>query len=300
MGGASDAVDDAVVSIETTPDAAISELCTGVVVAPRVVLTAGHCAAHQDAATLVVGVGFIANRPTRTVAVASTRVLPSFTGDSAIDGPAGRDLGVILLAEDVGVAPVAIAPAPSVGSVAQLVGFGQSSVTNLDTRGTRRSGAVNIAGVCSTLLEFGDATVNACHGDSGGPLLVDGRLVGIVSWGRTFACDPPSYAVRVDAYSDWIDAIIAGSPDAGCASCDKDASDCTSITTDAGIDASHDAASEASADASPSPAASDASGCALSAHRSNESTFLSALLIVAALLARRTRPPLVSRGKEPV
>lgn len=43
IGGVADTVHDAVVSIATVADAAAPELCTGVVVAPRVVLTAGHC-----------------------------------------------------------------------------------------------------------------------------------------------------------------------------------------------------------------------------------------------------------------
>ncbi|CAL1683671.1 unnamed protein product [Lasius platythorax] len=45
----------------------------------------------------------------------------------------------------------------------------------------------------------------SCHGDSGGPLTVDGKLVGLVSWARGCASTAyPTVYTRVVSYLDWI------------------------------------------------------------------------------------------------
>ncbi|XP_049804032.1 mite allergen Der f 3-like [Schistocerca nitens] len=52
---------------------------------------------------------------------------------------------------------------------------------------------------------FDDKTYGPCHGDSGGPLLYEGKIVGIASWG--YACGEPPYPsvyTRVSSYVDWI------------------------------------------------------------------------------------------------
>ena len=53
------------------------------------------------------------------------------------------------------------------------------------------------------------AEARACHRDSGGPLVVQGRdgawsLTGIVSWGRGYYCDLYSVFTRVTSYESWI------------------------------------------------------------------------------------------------
>ncbi|XP_046819420.1 chymotrypsin-2-like [Vespa crabro] len=47
----------------------------------------------------------------------------------------------------------------------------------------------------------------SCHGDSGGPLTVNGKLVGLVSWAKACALtDYPTVYTRVSEFMDWIDA----------------------------------------------------------------------------------------------
>lgn len=56
---------------------------------------------------------------------------------------------------------------------------------------------------------YGKGGKNACTGDSGGPLAVDGRLAGIVSW--SYNCAEPDYpTVYADVayYRDWIDQYV--------------------------------------------------------------------------------------------
>ena len=52
---------------------------------------------------------------------------------------------------------------------------------------------------------------NLCRGDSGAPLLIDGRVVGIASWGGDEGCEvkeSPSVFTEVSKYRSWIDKII--------------------------------------------------------------------------------------------
>ncbi|XP_043262965.1 trypsin-like [Colletes gigas] len=46
----------------------------------------------------------------------------------------------------------------------------------------------------------------SCNGDSGGPLTVDGKIIGIVSWSMACALtDYPTVYTRVSSYLDWIE-----------------------------------------------------------------------------------------------
>lgn len=61
-----------------------------------------------------------------------------------------------------------------------------------------------------TILEdmvcYGEPGKGSCGGDSGGPVLVDGVQVGVVSWGVNYCGGPvyPSVGSRVSFYLDWI------------------------------------------------------------------------------------------------
>ncbi|KAF2885023.1 hypothetical protein ILUMI_21139 [Ignelater luminosus] len=52
-----------------------------------------------------------------------------------------------------------------------------------------------------TLTKSGEG---ACHGDSGGPLARNGKVIGIVSWGSPCARGLPDVFTRVSAYNEWI------------------------------------------------------------------------------------------------
>ncbi|XP_043277369.1 trypsin-1-like [Venturia canescens] len=52
-----------------------------------------------------------------------------------------------------------------------------------------------------------DVESGSCHGDSGGPLTVDGQLAGIVSWAQGCASTKyPTVYTRVAEYVDWLNA----------------------------------------------------------------------------------------------
>ncbi|XP_049804031.1 mite allergen Eur m 3-like [Schistocerca nitens] len=52
---------------------------------------------------------------------------------------------------------------------------------------------------------FEEKNYDSCYGDSGGPLLYEGKILGIASWGYECATPPyPSVATRVSMYINWI------------------------------------------------------------------------------------------------
>ncbi len=299
IGGATDDAHAAVVSIVTAVDAASPELCSGVLVAPRVVLTAGHCTLGQAPADLVVGFGARAASPTAPSDVARVLTYPSF---GALDDFAyGVDLGAVVLDADAPIAPMRVRRTSFGGGTATVVGFGMSVATDLDTRGVRRSAPVDVTVACSALFAFGDATRNACHGDSGGPLLVpaaDGveEVVGVTSFGDEAACATSSYAVRAVRALPWIDAVVAGTiaagDDAGSASFPGRADDCVA---DAGVDATDATDADAAVVDASSPSAREpvfrvgGGGCSIRG-RGDEGSLVAALGAIAALaLVRRAR-----------
>ncbi|PSN32218.1 Chymotrypsin-2 [Blattella germanica] len=62
------------------------------------------------------------------------------------------------------------------------------------------SGTIYSTSICASA----GAGKGVCNGDSGGPLSVNGKIVGIVSWGRPCATGVPDVYTRVSEYVDWI------------------------------------------------------------------------------------------------
>ncbi|XP_049771181.1 mite allergen Der f 3-like [Schistocerca cancellata] len=63
--------------------------------------------------------------------------------------------------------------------------------------------AVHPTQICTARFE--DVNYDSCKGDSGGPLLYEGKIVGMVSWSYECAAPPyPSVGTRVSSYVDWI------------------------------------------------------------------------------------------------
>ncbi|HET9988035.1 MAG TPA: trypsin-like serine protease [Kofleriaceae bacterium] len=181
VGGSDDAGDLAVVNLTIA-----GGQCSGVVVAPRVVVTAAHC---------------IAPGPTTAGDATVTQVWV----DRYYDGSVDHDLAALRLDRDAGVTPLAIA-APQLGAV-HLVGFGATAPNG--PRGTRHAIDTQIIEVASRYARAGGAGMTTCTGDSGGAAIdPDGALVGVITAGDD-ACTAPSFLVRPDSEPQLAEVIAA-------------------------------------------------------------------------------------------
>ncbi|XP_073949050.1 trypsin-7-like [Choristoneura fumiferana] len=104
--------------------------------------------------------------------------------------------------------PILLSPVyPVQGSTAIVAGYGKPD-PSLPRQGVVTIGKCNFAPICSFSNEF---TARPDNGDSGGPLTVDGRLVGIISEGIPPTATNPLYEEHYVAIADhynWIMGVI--------------------------------------------------------------------------------------------
>ena len=200
-----------------------SGTCTGTLVAPDVVLTAGHCADIDPVRVAV-------DTPTYTdggVRVAVAQVIPY------PDWKNSYDVAVLVLAQPIeGVAPRALATSCTYdgfarGSEVHLVGYGLDDPTGTGTNTVLREAMATVLDPscmggrgCRAQLapggEFvaGGDGINSCYGDSGGPVYLDTPrgvfAIGAVSRGVDGASEPCNGGgiyVRTDKIADWIETV---------------------------------------------------------------------------------------------
>jgi secreted trypsin-like serine protease len=208
--------------------------CTGTLISPGAVLTAGHCNFNQrepeNPCSQRVYFGNDVREPGRIVDVRQAVSHPDYVPFD--DSQPHNDLTVLLLAEEVtDVQPRPIAPAQDLQAVqtTRLVGFGNTDVASSGGYGTKRMVDVGLVGDPTAFgaLEGKEFAAGApylnrdsCNGDSGGPAYIDVNgawlLAGATSRGTApvapgrFCGDGGVYTL-VDAYRDWIEEVV-GSP----------------------------------------------------------------------------------------
>ncbi len=187
--------------------------CTGVVLAPSVVLTAAHCV--QPAADYAVVV-FEAAGP-RLIPVARVALHPSFDPNSFETRRPTPDLALLKLS----------APLPGSFRAAQLsyetalpakrtgftlVGFGVTKDGDGKSAGTLRTVSLPSIGTTGGIMIrlSNGASAGGCTGDSGGPVFLDGVVAGIIGWstasGGARGCGGVTGATLVGPQRPWIDA----------------------------------------------------------------------------------------------
>jgi len=207
----------AVVEIEIRNDDGSIGLCSGTLIAPTVVLTAGHCLAFGATAARILifpdGVAGV------IVDAARWEVDPDFD----IDRLAVADVAALVLVAPIAdVAPVALVDAPPrPRAVGTIVGFGDDA---RGISGVKRSGRVRISRCPRAVRRVGiapgqlDGSIcwrpqrhrpDTCHGDSGGPLLFGGDLAGVTSGGFPDCPGTLSWDTSVAAVRPWIDDVVA-------------------------------------------------------------------------------------------
>jgi V8-like Glu-specific endopeptidase len=192
----------AVVAVEVdNGGTSMFELCSGVLVAPNVVLTARHCVSVQNNTAITCDQNGVSATPPDFGADEAIGIIHVFTGPApallgtpaasavAVFHPAGTtqcnlDLALVVLDRPItGIQPlrVRLAGPVTTGESVRTVGYGQNDQNA--PIGTRfRKDDVSVLAVGSNEFEMGESM---CNGDSGGPAIdeMTGAVVGIVSRG---------------------------------------------------------------------------------------------------------------------
>lgn len=233
-GGTIDPDTTAVFALEVTaPEPA---LCSAVLVAPNLLLTARHCIASAADSEVVCGESPL-DRLVEPDAVVLDNVLSYLdTAEPSAETPAiarfevppdgtdtcGYDLAALVLEDNVATSPLVprLEPPPSIGERYTAVGYGRSTVTEGSRAGVRlrlEDQTVGCLGsacaIPASATEFGgDAGV--CLGDSGGPALDrEGRVFGIASR-SVEGCEAPIYT-SLPAFAAWLEPLLGEAAELG-------------------------------------------------------------------------------------
>jgi V8-like Glu-specific endopeptidase len=249
-----------VVAVYTT-SGYYGHLCTGTLIDPRVVLTAGHCVYYpSDGVNSLNSPGDVqilggANLDSGAYLLSDVTEIqkhPQWTG--SLDG--GVDLAVIYLDTAVTYVDcygVRQGTFPAVGEDGIVVGYGNSS-TNSGS-GIHRWGETHMIQVYSNLIEVGNPA-GTCQGDSGGPMFTEvaGEWVvsGVTSFGDSYICDPMggNWSVTAQTYRNWMEQWVIEWTGNGldCSAVDGDVDGDTDVDSDSDTDVDSDSDADGDAD----------------------------------------------------
>ena len=186
----------------------INEVCSGVLVHPRLVLYAGHCGVDIESIQTEQG------QVTTERCEAHPQAAPTTPAFTVTTESPYVDIAYCTLAK-----PASVQVAPILGACEkdlltpgrQLLLLGHGPTTADGGFSPLNAVEVDITRRVGTELEVGKEGVGTCRGDSGGPAFAkspDGawKLVGILSSASTPYCQPKhAYYVRLGEHLSWIE-----------------------------------------------------------------------------------------------
>ena len=187
-------------------------VCTGIVLAPDTVLTAGHCAAegeHRVHFRDATGAPVLAE-------IAARAVHPGYDAGAAKARRRSIDLALLRTATPLPdrFAPVTLsAGVPRAGDSLTLAGYGAAKPGDPRSTGTYRSIALPVIepyGPSRILVWLRGGAGGACQGDSGGPISApDGGVLALSAW-IGGACGGLTQGILLGPQRGWIDERLGG------------------------------------------------------------------------------------------
>ncbi|KAE9347163.1 hypothetical protein PR003_g7059 [Phytophthora rubi] len=198
-------------------DAGGSTYCGGTLVASQYVVTAAHCV-KTDRATIYASIGTaFASGSSDGVRV---KVIQGYRHPKYNKSAHTYDVGVLKLEKKVLAPTIALGAADGlVGTFATVRGWGLTE--NGSQSRKMKEVNVNIISNAECNKQYSNRITggmlcagtgngrDTCNGDSGGPLIANGVLVGIVSWGGKCGVKAGVYT-RVAYVRDYINSIVSG------------------------------------------------------------------------------------------
>lgn len=224
IGGTADSGDEAVVGV-FAEDAKHGSTCTGEIIAPTVVLTAGHCVTPAVLGFTPTAITVIAapditqffggkGDKSKLLKVAKATAHPQYNPQTG-----ANDIAIVILEKPTDITPLpfnrsAAAANKLEGQSGRAIGYGQTIDGDSNSANKKNQATLKLSKFTPTSFLAASLPATQCHGDSGGPVLakIDGKetIIGI-GW-RTVQddgkCAQGVLDTRVDPYVSFIDSFL--------------------------------------------------------------------------------------------